>query len=42
MRGSGILEEVIEGVFLIQSEKQYSEDVGLLTDNHVLEETWIV
>lgn len=38
----GTLEEVIEGIFVISDSAQYSEHVGLLTDNHWLEEIHIV
>ncbi len=39
---SGIVEELIEGVFVTYGINQYNKDVGLLTDNQWLEETWII
>lgn len=39
---SGIVEEVIEGFYVIFGRNQYSNEVGLLTDNKWLEETWII
>ena len=38
----GIIEEIIENVYVASGCKQYSSDVGLLTDNQWLEETWII
>lgn len=38
----GIIEEKIENVYVASGCKQYSNDVGLLTDNQWLEETWII
>lgn len=38
----GIIEEKIENVYVASGCKQYSSDVGLLTDNQWLEETWII
>ena len=42
MNKSGIIEEVIEGFYVIFGRNQYSNEVGLLTDNKWLEETYIV
>jgi CRISPR-associated endonuclease/helicase Cas3 len=38
----GFVEEVVEGVFVVKDEAQYSESVGLHTDNHWLEEIHII
>lgn len=42
MLQNGIVEEIIEGVYVASERKQYDENVGLLTDNQLLEETWII
>lgn len=42
MMKDGIVEEVIENVYVASGCKQYNNDVGLLTDNQWLEETWII
>lgn len=42
MRSAGIVEPVIEGLYLAGSSGQYNKDVGLLTDNQWLEETYII
>ena len=42
MNKSGIIEEVIEGFYVIFGRNQYSNEVGLLTDNKWLEETYII
>ena len=42
MRQCGIIEEVIEGVFVASGKEQYNAEAGLLTDNQWLEETLIL
>lgn len=42
MRNDGIVEEVVEGIYVASGAKQYDKNVGLLTDNQWLEETWII
>lgn len=42
MNKSGIVEEVIGGFYVIVGRNQYHNDVGLLTNNQWLEETWII
>lgn len=39
---SGTIETLIEGIFVIRDSAQYSKDVGLLSDNHWLEEIHII
>lgn len=39
---AGAVDEVLEGIYVIADNSQYSDNVGLLTDNHWLEETLIV
>jgi len=39
---TGQVEEMIEGLYVVKDKAQYSEKVGLLTDNRWLEETWII
>lgn len=41
MKQSGIVEEVIEGIYCASCKAQYSAEVGLLTDNQWLEEILI-
>lgn len=41
MLRDGIIEEVLEGLYMARGESQYNQDVGLLTDNQWLEETFI-
>ena len=38
---SGLIKEIIEGVYLLPDREQYKDDVGLVTDNHWLEEILI-
>ena len=39
----GIVEEIrCDGLYASKDHKQYSKDVGLLFDNHWVEETWII
>lgn len=40
--GMGAIEELFEGVFVISDKAFYDEKVGLVLDNHWLEETYIV
>lgn len=42
MKKNGIIEEVIEGLYVTFGRNQYDKDVGLLTDNQWLEETYII
>lgn len=42
MRTAGIVEPMIEDFYLVGCSGQYSKDVGLLTDNQWLEETYII
>lgn len=42
MQQSGIVEEIIEGIYVAGCKGQYSAEVGLLTDNQWLEETYII
>lgn len=42
LKESGQLNEVIEGIFVVEDSSQYNNRVGLLTDNHWLEETLII
>lgn len=42
MQQSGIVEEVIEGIYVASCKGQYNTEVGLLTDNQWLEETYII
>lgn len=42
MKKSGIVEEIIEGFYVAFGRTQYNKDVGLLTDNKWLEETYII
>lgn len=42
MKRCGIIEEVIEGIYVAKCKGQYSAEVGLLTDNLWLEETYII
>ena len=42
MKRSGIVEEVIEGIYVVRCKGQYNAEVGLLSDNQLLEETYIV
>lgn len=42
MKQCGIIEEVIEGIYVANCNGQYNAEVGLLTDNQWLEETYIV
>ncbi len=39
---AGVIEEVLEGVYVIRDQAFYDKDVGLVTDNHWLEESLIV
>ena len=38
----GSVDEVLEGIYVIADRSQYSDKVGLLIDNHWLEETYIL
>ena len=42
MKQCGIIEEVIEGIYVVRCKGQYNAEVGLLSDNQLLEETYIV
>lgn len=42
MRTDGIIEEVVEGIYVAFGINQYDKNVGLLTDNQWLEETYII
>jgi len=39
---SRAINEIVDGIYVIEDRSQYDEKVGLLTDNHWLEETWII
>ncbi len=39
---AGAIEEVLEGIYMIRDQSFYSNEVGLITDNHWLEESLIV
>ena len=39
---AGAIEEVLEGIYVIRDQSFYSNEVGLVTDNHWLEESLIV
>ena len=39
---AGIIEEVLEGVYVIMDQGFYDKEVGLVTDNHWLEESLII
>jgi len=39
---AGVIEEVLDGVFVIRDQAFYNKEVGLVTDNHWLEESLIV
>lgn len=42
MKKNGIIEEKIQGLYVTFGQKQYNKDVGLLTENQWLEETYII
>lgn len=42
MKKNGIIDEIIDGLYVTFGQNQYNEDVGLLTDNQWLEETYII
>ncbi|MBO7083450.1 MAG: CRISPR-associated helicase Cas3' [Bacteroidales bacterium] len=42
LKKAGAIEEVLEGVYVIRDQSFYSKEVGLVTDNHWLEESLIV
>lgn len=42
MLNDGIIEPIIEGYYVARGHKQYNENLGLLTDNQWLEETFII
>lgn len=42
MKKNGIIDEIIDGLYVSFGRNQYNEDVGLLTDNQWLEETYII
>ena len=42
MKQCGIIEEIIEGIYMAIGQNQYNDEVGLLTDNQLIEETLIV
>lgn len=39
---AGLIQEVLDGTFVVEDKSQYSNEVGLLTDNHWLEETFVL
>lgn len=39
---NGLIDEIITGFYVTNCENQYHNNIGLLTDNHWLEETYIV
>ncbi|MCQ2259730.1 MAG: CRISPR-associated helicase/endonuclease Cas3, partial [Bacteroidaceae bacterium] len=42
MKKDGIVDEIVGGLYVSFGQNQYNEDVGLLTDNQWLEETYII
>lgn len=42
MLKNGLIDEIITGFYVTNCENQYHNNIGLLTDNHWLEETYIV
>lgn len=42
MKEEGTVEEIVEDVYLARNRNQYDDFVGLLTDSHWLEETYII
>lgn len=42
MKGNGLIDEIISGFYVTIGINQYNNNVGLLTENHWLEETYIV
>ena len=42
LKKAGAIEEVLEGVYVIRDQSFYNKEVGLVTDNHWLEESLIV
>ena len=42
MNQSGIIEELMEGIYVAWGHNQYNEDVGLLSENKWLEEICII
>jgi CRISPR-associated endonuclease/helicase Cas3 len=39
---AGTIEEVLEGIYMVSDPKFYDEEIGLVTDNHWIEESLIV
>ena len=42
MNKNGIIDEIIEGFYVISGKNQYNKDIGLLIENQWLEETYII
>lgn len=42
LKKAGAIEEVLEGIYVIRDQSFYNKEVGLVTDNHWLEESLIV
>lgn len=42
MKKNGVIEEIIEGIYVTFGQNQYNKNVGLLTENQWLEETYII
>ncbi|MBR6105137.1 MAG: CRISPR-associated helicase Cas3' [Paludibacteraceae bacterium] len=42
LKKDGIVDEVFEGVYFVPNSSQYSDSIGLLTENQWLEETFVV
>lgn len=42
MKKSGIIEEITDGIYVTLGKNQYNKDIGLLTENQWLEETYII
>lgn len=42
LKDTGAIKEVVEGIFFIQDTKFYDEKIGLVMENHWLEESLIV
>ncbi|MBP3717246.1 MAG: CRISPR-associated helicase Cas3' [Paludibacteraceae bacterium] len=42
LKKEGIVDEILEGVYFVPNSSQYSDSIGLLTENQLLEETFVV
>lgn len=41
LRKAGLVKEVLEGIYVLEGREQYDEKIGLLIDNHWLNEILI-